>query len=85
MVQERYGVQLTSEERAAPAIDTKRQHSRTGNALAGILLRLRKDGAPVVRWTRRSKRRYAQRDGGVLHDHPQPTGIVSWTTKVKPI
>ena len=72
MVQEKYGVQLTSEER-----ERLRQLIRSGQHSARVITRARillrtDEGWSASQTVLRTKRRYAEEGlDGVLHDHPQ--------------
>ena len=95
MVQEQYGVQLTSEER-----ERLRQLIRSGQHSARVITRarilLRTDegwsASQVVAALDTSQRRCSAPNGGTPKKDwtaccttiPKPTGIVSWMTRVKP-
>ncbi len=73
MVQEKYGVQLTSEERAGLRQWIRSgQHSARVITRARILLRTDEGWSAVSETVLRTKRRNAEEGlDGVLHDHPQ--------------
>ena len=95
MVAEKYAVRLSSEGRGQleRLIRSGQRSARVINR-ARILLKSDEGWrAPQVaaaldtspRTVFRAKRRYSEEGlDGVLHDHPQPTGIGSWLTRQKP-